>query len=349
MIRGKKNMLPPSRLEMGIGVLFQLGEDSLASHEDERSTAQPSHYLQYDSARVDSLALYPNQNDRQHVEILLKEEDDAWNEVCRERLRKRMEKNEKRQQCTKTEFDNCASEDTTSLPRGIESLPQRPEKTVAQKAQQPSTRTVRGKKHKLKKMKEKYGDQDPEERELRMALLGSTAMKHVTQTGCITTEKEAEREHDATTVESKLPDVYHSETATRNSADVNKSVDGNDSQDNHDCNDRRPVAKENEANNLRYDTNVSQLRYLTGQPHSNDTLLAALPVCAPWGALQSYKYKMKLGPGSLKKGTAGQQIIKSFIQQAQEATERELLRLMDTNDMNNALLGNIQILRDFRR
>ena len=42
--------------------------------------------------------------------------------------------------------------------------------------------------------------------------------------------------------------------------------------------------------------------YLTGNPLPNDILLYAVPVCGPYNAVQSYKYRVKIIPGSLKKG-----------------------------------------------
>uniref|UniRef100_A0A665WBF0 Ribosome quality control complex subunit NEMF n=1 Tax=Echeneis naucrates TaxID=173247 RepID=A0A665WBF0_ECHNA len=44
------------------------------------------------------------------------------------------------------------------------------------------------------------------------------------------------------------------------------------------------------------------LTSLTGQPHPEDVLLFAVPVCAPYTALSNYKHKVKLTPGSQKKG-----------------------------------------------
>ncbi|MFS8001340.1 putative NFACT protein [Helianthus anomalus] len=42
--------------------------------------------------------------------------------------------------------------------------------------------------------------------------------------------------------------------------------------------------------------------YLTGVPLPNDILLYAVPVCAPYAAVQSYKYRVKIIPGTTKKG-----------------------------------------------
>uniref|UniRef100_A0A8C8CKF3 Ribosome quality control complex subunit NEMF n=1 Tax=Oncorhynchus tshawytscha TaxID=74940 RepID=A0A8C8CKF3_ONCTS len=44
------------------------------------------------------------------------------------------------------------------------------------------------------------------------------------------------------------------------------------------------------------------LNSLTGQPHPEDVLLFAVPVCAPYTALSNYKHKVKLTPGTQKKG-----------------------------------------------
>uniref|UniRef100_A0A8C4QEM1 Ribosome quality control complex subunit NEMF n=1 Tax=Eptatretus burgeri TaxID=7764 RepID=A0A8C4QEM1_EPTBU len=44
------------------------------------------------------------------------------------------------------------------------------------------------------------------------------------------------------------------------------------------------------------------LASLTGQPHVDDLLMFSIPVCAPYTALSNYKYKVKLTPGTQKKG-----------------------------------------------
>lgn len=47
---------------------------------------------------------------------------------------------------------------------------------------------------------------------------------------------------------------------------------------------------------------LTDVDYLTGIPLPNDILLYAVPVCAPYAALQSYKYRVKIIPGTAKKG-----------------------------------------------
>lgn len=45
-----------------------------------------------------------------------------------------------------------------------------------------------------------------------------------------------------------------------------------------------------------------------GVPLEEDVLLAAAPMCAPYTAMQSYKYRIKLTPGSQRKGKAARQV-----------------------------------------
>jgi hypothetical protein len=48
--------------------------------------------------------------------------------------------------------------------------------------------------------------------------------------------------------------------------------------------------------------NLTSLDSLTANPLPEDILHFAIPVCAPYPALQKYKYKVKLTPGTLKRG-----------------------------------------------
>lgn len=47
---------------------------------------------------------------------------------------------------------------------------------------------------------------------------------------------------------------------------------------------------------------TNDLDLLTGNPLPDDVLLYAVPVCGPYNAVQSYKYRVKITPGVAKKG-----------------------------------------------
>lgn len=47
---------------------------------------------------------------------------------------------------------------------------------------------------------------------------------------------------------------------------------------------------------------LNDVDYLTGNPLPSDILLYAVPVCGPYSSVQSYKYRVKITPGSVKRG-----------------------------------------------
>lgn len=47
---------------------------------------------------------------------------------------------------------------------------------------------------------------------------------------------------------------------------------------------------------------LTEIDSLTGNPLSDDVLLFAIAMCAPYSAFTNYKYKVKLTPGGMKKG-----------------------------------------------
>jgi hypothetical protein len=57
---------------------------------------------------------------------------------------------------------------------------------------------------------------------------------------------------------------------------------------------------------------LREIDALTGVPKQGDILLHALPVCAPYSVLQGYKHKLKITPGSQRKGKAAKQASKLF-------------------------------------
>eukprot|EP01031_Cornospumella_fuschlensis_P045346 gene45346-55482_t len=62
--------------------------------------------------------------------------------------------------------------------------------------------------------------------------------------------------------------------------------------------------------------------FLTECPLSDDKILFAVPVCSPYMSMQRFKYKVKLTPGTLKKGKAVKQILE-LLPKVREASEIE--------------------------
>uniref|UniRef100_A0A8C3PHH0 Ribosome quality control complex subunit NEMF n=1 Tax=Calidris pygmaea TaxID=425635 RepID=A0A8C3PHH0_9CHAR len=83
---------------------------------------------------------------------------------------------------------------------------------------------------------------------------------------------------------------------------------------------------------------------LTGQPHPEDILLFAVPICAPYTAMANYKYKVKLTPGTQKKGKAAKIALHNFMQ-SKEATAREkdLFRSVKDTDLSRNIPGKVKV------
>uniref|UniRef100_A0A452RA19 Ribosome quality control complex subunit NEMF n=1 Tax=Ursus americanus TaxID=9643 RepID=A0A452RA19_URSAM len=83
---------------------------------------------------------------------------------------------------------------------------------------------------------------------------------------------------------------------------------------------------------------------LTGQPHPEDVLLFAIPICAPYTTMTNYKYKVKLTPGVQKKGKAAKTALNSFMH-SKEATAREkdLFRSVKDTDLSRNIPGKVKV------
>eukprot|EP00891_Asterochloris_glomerata_P005087 jgi/Astpho2/5087/fgenesh1_pg.00072_%23_10_t len=89
---------------------------------------------------------------------------------------------------------------------------------------------------------------------------------------------------------------------------------------------------------------LTQLDSLTGVPRGNDVLLFALPMCAPYQALQGYKYRLKLTPGSQRKGKAARQAVELLTRQHDaNAREKELMKAVPENDTITAVISSVKI------
>lgn len=165
------------------------------------------------------------------------------------------------------------------------------------KPSNPPKPAVRGKRGKNKKAAAKYADQDEEDRRLAMQLLGSRA---------------AEERREAAAQEAAIKKETEEERLARRRAQHQRAQ-----QEGLAAEAARRKQLE-EGNNDNVDDNADEdetaadlvaLDSLVATPFVGDVLLEAYPICAPWAALGKYKYKVKLQPGSQKKGKAVREIL----------------------------------------
>ncbi|ETN82641.1 hypothetical protein NECAME_01926 [Necator americanus] len=72
---------------------------------------------------------------------------------------------------------------------------------------------------------------------------------------------------------------------------------------------------------------------LISNPDSDDIIIYAVPMVGPYQVFQNFKYKVKLTPGSTKKGKAGKAAIDLFLRMKNtEVREREFIRAIASDD-----------------
>lgn len=90
-----------------------------------------------------------------------------------------------------------------------------------------------------------------------------------------------------------------------------------------------------------------ELSKLTGKPLNEDLILFAVPVCAPYQTLSKYAYRVKLTPGSMKRGKASKQCITMYLKDGQKSAfvdrNKDLIRKVADNEWVSAICGDVKI------
>jgi hypothetical protein len=81
------------------------------------------------------------------------------------------------------------------------------------------------------------------------------------------------------------------------------------------------------------------------QPYSEDTVLYAIPMCAPYDVLRDFKFKVKLIPGTLKRGKAIKQAVEYF-GSSREVTKREkdCMKQVGQGELSMSMLSNVKVV-----
>lgn len=161
----------------------------------------------------------------------------------------------------------------------------------------PRIAPTRGKRAKDKRAAAKYAHQDEDERELALRLVGANKGKAAKAAKAAEAKEQREREAEAQRQRRRAQHERAAEAERKRQAQFTEN--GTD-----DYNEETAAA---EAADLTW------IPALVGTPTTDDEIIAAIPVCAPWAALGRYKYKVKLQPGTVKKGKAVKEIIGRWV------------------------------------
>ena len=89
---------------------------------------------------------------------------------------------------------------------------------------------------------------------------------------------------------------------------------------------------------------LTELDSLTGVPLPDDILLFAVPICAPYSVLSKDKFKIKLIPGSQKRGKASKQALEIFLRFPNiTQQEKDLIKALGETELTQQMLGNVKL------
>ncbi|CAG5114692.1 unnamed protein product, partial [Candidula unifasciata] len=230
----------------------------------------------------------------------------------------------------------------------------KPDNSSCSQAGQPK----RGQRAKIKKIKEKYADQDEEERRLKMEILASAGPQKDDKKAKGKKGKgheypkqqkpnqgpkaAAQKNHAQKTPESHdhVPDLDVADELDKITI-ANEPGEETISAATHKQDPDSDGEKDEEANTGSDET---VLNSLTGIPLPEDEILFAVPVCAPYSALLNYKYKVKLMPGSGKKGKAVKTALNMFVhEKTATSREKDLLKIQKDVDLARNVPGKVKV------
>ncbi|XP_073206323.1 ribosome quality control complex subunit NEMF isoform X2 [Lepidochelys kempii] len=292
--------------------------------------------INYPDTAIDLSHLQPQSLHRSHQKMVTKEEASNLSDSKSHGRRHLSAKERREMKKKKQQHDIEDLEPAEGKER--ETSTQLPSSPVSNKSMSAPQPMKRGQKSKMKKMKEKYKDQDEEDRELIMKLLGSAGSSKEEKVkkgkkGKIkeSVKKQAQKPNRGHQVDAGRKETPTVEVLTHELQDMTLE-------------DQQEEKEEQDQDQQENEEGERLLNSLTGQPHSEDILLFAIPICAPYTTMTNYKYKVKLTPGTQKKGKAAKTALHNFMHYKEATTrEKDLFRSVKDTDLSRNIPGKVKV------
>ncbi|BET00662.1 Fibronectin-Hypothetical protein protein A N-terminus (FbpA) [Nesidiocoris tenuis] len=361
MIRGTKNYLAPTQLALGFGFLFRLEESSVDRHKGERcvrNSDETDMQIKAEDEKESEELVISDGEDEPEVKtpdkldalpeieeddgggqsedivypdteldlkpLVIKEHQEHESQIARvtpnvlpakiansSKLRNKNQKNETEVQKSEEESDE------------EDGLPQKPGQQQSQ--------LKRGQKSKLKKIKGKYKDQDDEDKQLRMAILQSAGERKEPKRA----KKKGKGDPNASNKGSNQPKPKKPMVKLQQPAVAAGDVAEDDADQDQE---------------VQVTADVDIVNYFTGQPHPEDELLYALPVVAPYNTLLSYKFKVKMLPGTAKRSKAAHAAVLTFTRGKEVSQhEKDLMKNVDDHLLVRNFPGKVKMVTNVQK
>ncbi|XP_057335309.1 ribosome quality control complex subunit NEMF homolog [Microplitis mediator] len=365
MIRGKKNYLPPCQLVMGLAFLFRLEDGSIERHrgerrfrgleDDEFSIAGDDNVndveIELDSddndsdgkeddVNADTAGKEEGSSDTKVLEAIDEDDSESDDESLFPDTQIKLDLtgskvklliDNKRPLEPEEEIVYLGDDKPVIVKHSLKIKPKanqrltenrqdldvtrdltKPENKIEPVKQEPA-KLKRGQKAKLKKIKEKYKDQDEEDRRIIMEMM--------------------------------KPNPAREEKRNRKKKNVN--LDKNQQKKKGGkAPAPRPVPEggEDDDEDVGPAPELDMLDQFTGKPIDEDELLFAVPVIAPYSTVLNYKFKVKLMPGTGKRGKAAKTALAMFLKdKSTTAREKDLLKAVKDEVVARNIPGKVKI------
>ncbi|KAF8544667.1 fibronectin-binding protein A N-terminus-domain-containing protein [Trichophaea hybrida] len=304
-IKGNKNFLPPAQLVMGYGVLWRVDEESKKKHVKHRVGEQKEEKVtEEDVAEQEGEAegkeKEEDSDEEEFPDAKLESDDDeeAFPDAKIESADEAEPQQNDDDVDSGLEAENEPSKDEDT-PDTIppSSQPESSSFSPAAGASSSGRRHLSAKQHRdLKKGKliakraAKYAHQTDADRELALSILGVTSAQKAAEEKSAETPKETPEARKV-----RLREQHQRAQAAGLAEEAKRHLQRDIDED-----------EEDEVATIPLDA-------LIPDPYDDDVVLDAIPVCAPWGAMGRYKWRVKMQPGAQKKGKAIREVWNSWI------------------------------------
>lgn len=380
MIRGKKNYFPHCPLIMGFGIMFRVTEEDVIRHTEERKIRGSGNIEIIDSEPNSSvsttiddsifsnaiqngnnLQIIENQDNNLDDENSLSSSDNINNEQKIDNEDENEDENEESNEENNENNEESEEVSVNHIEKLIQELSSMNEaqkkknfnnkdkkrfKDLRKKGETESSAITKTMEFKIQKLRESLEKSNEDEQKPKLTKKQKKASKTKKQRKYAAKLNEMDEE-EKELLRQRLGIQKPKEEELK--SDKQKLIEEKIKEEKRKKKEENRLKKFFENENIAYITederkSLKDIDTLTGIPHPEDTILFAVPICAPYNTLRQFKYKFKIVPGTSKRGKIAKNIYQ-ILQKMNSTNESEMeaLKRLSHDEMILSLIGNAQL------